>query len=72
MALSEHIDSLRAKHLRLDQAIDEEMHRPMPDQARITQLKREKLRLKEEIEKLRPQNNIAPLTAATPGTSATL
>ncbi len=72
MALSEHIDSLRAKHLRLDQAIDEEMHRPMPDQSRITQLKREKLRLKEELERLRPQNDMASLAAATPGTPATL
>ncbi len=52
MSLHEHVDSLRAKHARLEQQIDEEQHRPLPDNAVLAKLKREKLRLKEAIEKL--------------------
>lgn len=52
MSLHEHVDSLRAKHARLEQQIDEEQHRPLPDSAILLKLKREKLRLKEAIEKL--------------------
>ena len=37
----------------LDRQIGEEDGRPRPDEAEINRLKREKLRLKEEIEKLR-------------------
>lgn len=44
-----HLDSLIEKHHSLQEAIDDEIHRPMPDQVRLTQLKREKLKLKEEI-----------------------
>ena len=54
MALHEHVDSLRTKHARLEQLIDEELHRPLPDQAALSRLKKEKLRIKEEIERLRP------------------
>ncbi len=54
MALHEHVDSLRTKHAHLERLIDEEMHRPLPDQAAVSRLKKEKLRLKEQIERLRP------------------
>ncbi len=47
-----HIDTLVDKHAHLQMAIDDEAHRPLPDSARIAQLKREKLRLKEEISRL--------------------
>ena len=50
MSLHEHVDSLRAKHARLEQQIDEEQHRPLPDSTVLLKLKREKLRLKEAIE----------------------
>jgi hypothetical protein len=53
MSVVEHVDSLRTKHARLEHLIDEEVHRPMPDQAEISRLKKEKLRLKEQIERLR-------------------
>jgi hypothetical protein len=56
MALHEHVDSLRTKHAHLERLIDEEMHRPLPDQAAVSRLKKEKLRLKEQIERLRPAN----------------
>ena len=51
MALHEHVDSLRTKHANLERLIDEEMHRPLPDQAAVSRLKKEKLRLKEQIER---------------------
>lgn len=44
-----HLDTLIEKHHALQVAIDDESHRPLPDQVRVTQLKREKLKLKEEI-----------------------
>jgi hypothetical protein len=44
-----HLDTLIEKHHALQEAIDDEIHRPMPDTARLSQLKREKLKLKEEI-----------------------
>lgn len=47
-----HLVSLNAKHAELDAALVAETQRPMPDTIRITRLKREKLRLKEEIERL--------------------
>ena len=35
MALQEHVDSLRTKHAQLEQMIDEELHRPLPDQVAL-------------------------------------
>lgn len=52
MSLHEHVDSLRAKHARLEELIDDEQHRPLPDNSVLVRLKREKLRLKEAIERL--------------------
>ncbi len=58
MSLHEHVDSLRAKHARLEQQIDEEQHRPLPDNTILVKLKREKLRLKEAIERLQDDNDM--------------
>jgi hypothetical protein len=52
MSMHEHVDSLRSKHARLEQLIDEELHRPLPDQTTVSRLKKEKLRIKDEIERL--------------------
>lgn len=46
---SAHLESLSAKHARIESWIANEMQRPMPDAMRVAQLKKEKLRLKEEI-----------------------
>ncbi len=46
------LDTLASRHADLEHAIDEETHRPLPDQLRVTQLKREKLRIKDEIARL--------------------
>ena len=58
MSLHEHVDSLRAKHARLEQLIDDEQHRPLPDSTILVRLKREKLRLKEEIERLQVDSEL--------------
>jgi hypothetical protein len=49
MATTEHIDALKAKHAELDRLIAEEESELRPDEARITKLKRQKLRIKDEI-----------------------
>lgn len=53
MPVLEHVESLRSKHARLEELIEEELHRPLPDQGVISRLKKEKLRIKEEIERIR-------------------
>ncbi|MEO1702693.1 MAG: DUF465 domain-containing protein [Pseudomonadota bacterium] len=52
MSIEGHLDALKRKHGALESQLNEMMLRPVPDQAKLTMLKREKLRLKEEIVKL--------------------
>ena len=47
-----HQTALETKHATLDRRIEEESHRPMPDTAVLAELKKQKLRLKEEIASL--------------------
>lgn len=47
---SAHLDTLASKHAQLESVIFEELQRPMPDSMRLAQWKKEKLRLKEQIE----------------------
>lgn len=53
MSLQSHLESLKARHAELELRIAEEDQRPRPDADVISRLKREKLHLKEEIERLR-------------------
>ena len=46
---SSHVTSLQAKHAGLEARLREEMNRPSPDNAMIQHLKKQKLRLKEEL-----------------------
>ena len=46
---SAHLDSLTAKHDRLDSLLSEELLRPKPDEMRCSALKKQKLRVKEEM-----------------------
>jgi hypothetical protein len=55
MALDAHLEELSEKHRALDQKIEEELARPTADDLKIAELKRQKLRLKDEIERLRHQ-----------------
>jgi hypothetical protein len=55
MATEDRVDSLKAKHKQLEVEIDQEMHRPLPDYSHITELKREKLRIKDTLALLSPR-----------------
>ena len=46
---SPHLEALNARHAQIDGLIAAEMNRPMPDSTRLTHLKRQKLKLKEEM-----------------------
>lgn len=52
MSLQSRIESLKSRHASLEGRITEEDHRPRPDDATLSKLKVEKLRLKEELERL--------------------
>lgn len=52
MSFGSHLDQLSNKHAVLEQAIHEEINRPHPDDARVIQLKKEKLRIKDEMVRL--------------------
>jgi len=49
MSLLDRIEALREKHASLERAIDEENARPLPNDDAISDLKRQKLRIKDEI-----------------------
>ncbi len=53
MALDARIRELGNRHQTLERLIEDEMSRPVSDDIRLKELKRQKLRLKEEIESLR-------------------
>jgi len=52
MTVQDRIESLRERHASLERALDEEVHRPFPNHDAVTDLKRQKLRIKDEISAL--------------------
>ncbi|MFD2204135.1 YdcH family protein [Kiloniella antarctica] len=52
MATAQRIESLRTKHVTLESAIGQENLRPHPDESIIMSLKKQKLRVKDEMEQL--------------------
>jgi hypothetical protein len=52
MALDAHLVELTGKHHALDERIVAELSRPMTDTLKIAELKKQKLRLKDEIARL--------------------
>ncbi|MBO9519571.1 MAG: YdcH family protein [Porphyrobacter sp.] len=46
---SSHVTALQAKHEGLDRRLREEMSRPSPDSSMIQTLKKQKLKVKEEM-----------------------
>lgn len=54
MNLDTRMESLKARHAALEMRIADEDSRPRPDSDALMRLKLEKLRVKEEIERLRP------------------
>ena len=57
MAIEARIRELGVRHQSIDRAIQDEASRPAADDLRLRQLKRQKLRLKEELETLRGRMN---------------
>ena len=55
MSLQSHIEVLKDRHASLETRIAAEDQRPRPDSDALARLKLEKLRLKEEMERLRAQ-----------------
>ena len=53
MALQGTIQDLQAKHQKLEKLIDAEMTHPDWDEVRVAALKKQKLRIKDELERLR-------------------
>ena len=53
MSLQARIDSLKTRHASLDSMIVVEDQRPRPDTSTLAKLKLEKLKLKEEMDRLR-------------------
>jgi hypothetical protein len=53
MVIEARIRELGARHRSLELAIQDEMSRPAADAIRLSELKRQKLRLKEELESLK-------------------
>ncbi|MCK0068324.1 MULTISPECIES: DUF465 domain-containing protein [Kordiimonas] len=52
MSLETHVESLNQKHAEIELSIEREEHRPSPDSIRLMNLKRKKLKLKEELTRL--------------------
>lgn len=52
MGSEKHIASLQDKHAELEHEIELENSRPLPDELHIQELKREKLRIKDEIARM--------------------
>lgn len=55
MSVQSRISALKERHASLETRIAEEHQRPLPDSEMLGRLKREKLRVKEEMERLRGQ-----------------
>jgi hypothetical protein len=49
MSVEDRIAALRRRHADLERAIDEESSHPFPNQDAISDLKRQKLRIKDEL-----------------------
>jgi hypothetical protein len=57
MAIEARIRELGMRHQSLERAIQDELARPAADDDRLKDLKRQKLRLKEELESLKARVN---------------
>lgn len=50
--IQKHLEALKAKHTELDTLIEEERVRPHPDDIKINEYKKQKLKVKEEIQEI--------------------
>mgnify|MGYP000066584185 CR=1 FL=1 len=49
MSIVERIDALKEKHQSIESAIEQEENRPHPDEVELHEMKKKKLRIKDEI-----------------------
>lgn len=49
---SQHVDALNSKHAGLDARLRAEMSRPAPDTGLVQDIKKQKLRIKEELSRI--------------------
>lgn len=54
MSDEERIEALRAKHSELENALESEIGRPHPDQELVSSIKKQKLRVKDELAQISP------------------
>ncbi len=52
MSDEEHLEALKAKHLKLENALESEISRPLPDDGLVSSLKKQKLRVKDQLAQL--------------------
>jgi hypothetical protein len=57
MALDAHLVELTDKHRALEEKIEAEMARPLADTLKISEMKKEKLRIKDEIARLKSEKS---------------
>jgi hypothetical protein len=53
MSIASHLSALENKHKTLERQIEDELSRPSTDEIRVAELKRQKLKLKDEITRLK-------------------
>jgi hypothetical protein len=56
MSLQDRLETLRSRHASLEQALLQEINRPLPNSDTIHDLKKQKLRIKDEIFALERQH----------------
>ena len=60
MSIDSHLSELVRRHQTIEEAILAEINHPAADDAKVHELKRKKLHLKDEIERLKQQTETAP------------
>ncbi len=55
MAIKAHMETLNQRHQQLEAAITKETKHPAHDELHVLELKRQKLRIKDQLEELRSQ-----------------
>jgi hypothetical protein len=58
MSLQNHLSELKRRHSALEREIERELVHPGSDETKLTEMKRRKLHLKDEIAKLRGDNTL--------------
>jgi len=58
MAIKAHMETLNRRHQELETEIDAETKTPGFDDLRVVELKRQKLKIKDQLQELRIQNNL--------------